>query len=356
MPDRQRNPQSTGNPNVCHDFKTEAVESIRKINEQPIRLNIQGRPRINTNPGLASGNLKEVDEHQRTTLGQTGSIDFFGANRGHNSEVSAHRTQNIGHRARTRRGRKDAEVMDHATVRGLRKTNSDDDVVATQASCTIGVDNHEGLHACGIEERGQAGFCANRPHELGADPLSVLRIQGDHCEGTLRSSRRMFENSFDDGIHFHRGRFNSLATGGRHTCPLGPNRCYGSTGGSPRDRNTRVINAVTRKQERHLVVQASRAYFHAQVRKNLGKSRNRIIDVFLSKISEKNDLRSTRNDRNKLRQRQCINVIQDDNIDLMILRQDLRDKSRNRQDRRDQIPRQGELRIQRGQRMLVIDS
>ena len=166
----------------------------------------------------------------------------------------------------------------------------------------------------------------------------------------------MFENSFNDGIHFRRGRFNSLTTGGRHTRPLGPNRCYGSTGGSPRNRNTRVINAVTRKKKRHLIIQTSRAHFHTQVRKNLGKSRNRIIDVFLGKISEKNDLRSTRNDRNKLRQRQCINVIQDDNIDLMILRQNLRDKSRNRQDRRDQIPRQGELRIQRGQRMLVIDS
>lgn len=113
-----------------------------------------------------------------------------------------------------------------------------------------------------------------------------------------------------------------------------------------------MINAVTRKKKRHLIIQTSRAHFHTQVRKNLGKSRNRIIDVFLGKISEKNDLRSTRNDRNKLRQR-CINVIQDDNIDLMILRQNLRDKSRNRQDRRDQIPRQGELRIQRGQRMLV---
>ena len=241
-------------------------------------------------------------------------------------------------------------------MRGLRKTNSDDDVVAAQASCTIGVDNHEGLHACGIEERGQAGFCANRPHELGTDPLSVLRIQGDHCEGTLGGRSRMFENSFNDGVHFHRGRFNSLTTGGRHTRSLGPNRCYGSAGRGPRNRNARMINAVTRKKKRHLIVQTSRTHFHAQVRKNLSERRDRIINVFLGKISEKNDLRSTRNDRNKLRQRQRINVVQDDNINLMVLWQDLRDKSRNRQDRRDQVPCQGELRVQRGQRMLVIDS
>ena len=75
--------------------------------------------------------------------------------------------------------------MNNATVRSLRETNRNNDVVAAQASCTIGVDNHKRFHARGIKERGQARFGANRTRQLGADSFSVLCIQRDHSKRTI---------------------------------------------------------------------------------------------------------------------------------------------------------------------------
>ena len=77
--------------------------------------------------------------------------------------------------------------------------------------------------------------------------------------------------------------------------------------------------------------------------------------MFLRKIGKDDYLRCSRNNRNQLCDGELIDAVQNHDIDLLLLRQNLRNQRRDRQNRGNKLPRQGELRVQRRQRMLVLD-
>ena len=165
----------------------------------------------------------------------------------------------------------------------------------------------------------------------------------------------MLKNSLDNSINFHGSRLNGLTSRSRHSRALCPHRGHRSAGRGPRNRNTRVVNAVSGKKQCHLIVQARWANIHAHVRKNLGQGLDGILTVFLRKIGKDDYLRCSRNNRNQFCNGELIDAVQNNDIDLLLLRQNLGNQCRDRQNRGNKLPRQGELRVQRRQRMLVLD-
>ena len=171
---RKRNTHSTRDTHVRDYLKPHRIQAFCQVNQQTIRFSFQNRPTSVPHTGLTFANLNQVVEHLGAFSGKTRRIDIAGVNRRNQRQITTHRTQNIRHCRQPVLAGEDTEIMDHTPVRGLCKTNGNDDPIATKTTSAARIHDSERLSGCFVEEGCQSGF---RGSDFLDRALNAIRVR-----------------------------------------------------------------------------------------------------------------------------------------------------------------------------------
>ena len=277
MSDGQGDAHAAGDADVGDDLEASGVQVVGEVDEQAVGFPGQDRPGVHAFARVPFGDFEEVHEHPRACVVQSVAVDVFAVQRGHEREVAAHDAQHLGQGVGSLLGGQDAEVVDDASVGGLREADGQDQGFARESERLGGADNDEGFGGCGVEERGQAGLVGAHGVQRFLDAPRVTVGHGDDGQGALRGFHGVLDDGVDDGAHFGCGRFDGVGTGGGHAGGLDPAGGHGRVGGRPRHGDARVLVAVAGEQQRDLVVEAARAGLDAQGRQDGGQGACRAV-------------------------------------------------------------------------------